>query len=113
MCAQLVGFDRLIQPGLRQRQCLSACLPILGGAMTEGCNLCSDTFDVKHGGYIIAKLSTATSEGSILDVQYPKLCTEIVWDLGFPIAWCNDLLYNVNIGGEKWGKMGESATISL
>ena len=81
--------------------------------MTEGYDVFSDTFDMKHGGCIIAKLSTATSEGSVLDVQYPKLCTEIVWDLGFPIAWGDDLLYNVSIGGEKWGKMGGVVAFSL
>jgi len=78
MCAQLAGFDGFVQPDLRQDQCLSACLPILGCAMTEGYDLFSDTFDMKHGGCIIAKLSTATSEGFIRDTQYPKFCTKMV-----------------------------------
>ena len=75
--------------------------------MTEGYDVFSDAFDMKHNGCIIAKLSTATSEKAIVDVQYPKFYTVFVQNLGYPIAWCGDLLYNVDVGGRKWGKMGE------
>ena len=106
MCAQLVSFRCFIQPDLCQDQCFSVYLPVLGCLMTEGYDVFSDAFDLKHSGCIIAMLSTATSEKAVTDVQYPKFCTEIVWNLGFPIAWWGDLLYTVDIGGRKWGKVG-------
>jgi len=31
-----------------------------------------------------------------------------VHNVGIPIAWCGNLLYNVGVGGVKWGKLGDN-----
>jgi hypothetical protein len=45
-------------------------------------------------------------------MQYPKSPALFRAKLGIPIAWFGIVLYNVDIGGEKWGEVGAAGAFT-